>query len=246
MSNVDGSNSAGGGSRTRGSMVASKLGEAIRMGEILPGTKLAEEALAEKYGVSRGPVREALALLARDGLVEMRPHVGAFVPKLTLKEVLDLYEVRNAMFATAVRGFTRRFREGELNHGERNAIFGAFDDLLAASSASADSFSRLSLAVSTVIFENCGNKLLLQYATQINRQSFRFYALASKLNREKRPGFLRVIGMLRQAIEMGDEDLAFSVALRAGRENRSAVLEHYQGIDADTEIEVDPEIRTDR
>lgn len=61
------------------------------------GARIVESDLAEQLGVSRGPVREALQLLARDGFVDIRPRQGSFVHVPTKKEVADFFDVRRAL-----------------------------------------------------------------------------------------------------------------------------------------------------
>lgn len=65
----------------------------IASGKLAPGARLEEAALAERFHVSRTPVREALAQLASAGLVEMRPRQGAIVATLSLETILDMFEV---------------------------------------------------------------------------------------------------------------------------------------------------------
>ena len=65
------------------------------------GSRLNEVEIAAAYDVSRGPVREAMQRLARDGLVIIEPHRGAFVKSLDRTEVEDLYEIRSALEAEA-------------------------------------------------------------------------------------------------------------------------------------------------
>ena len=216
------------GTRTRAAAIAEALSEDIETGAISPGTKLTEESLAERFGVSRGPVREALGLLARDGLVRIRPHIGAFVPRLTLEEVLDLHEVRNALFSAAARRFTRRMREGALPADVIAAYDAASDALLAAQDTTAERFSQLSAVAAGIVFEGCGNELLHQHAMRISRLSFRFYLSVGKQNPARRRAFLRLVGMLREAARMGDDELAFTIAQRLGDENRRATLEQYR------------------
>jgi DNA-binding GntR family transcriptional regulator len=79
----------------------------IVSGEIAPGEHLAELALAERYGVSRTPIREALRRLEQDGLVERvgrRMYVRAHQPE----EILDIYEVRIILEEAAARGAALR------------------------------------------------------------------------------------------------------------------------------------------
>lgn len=83
-------------------------------GEIRPGTQLEEQALASRMGVSRTPLREAIAQLVTEGLVENRPYRGNFVRAFTPQQVRDLYEVRKALEICAVRLAVPRLNEQRL------------------------------------------------------------------------------------------------------------------------------------
>jgi DNA-binding GntR family transcriptional regulator len=80
-----------------------RLREMIESGSLQPGSKLDEQALADRMSVSRTPLREALGKLAREGIIENRPYRGNFVRTFTAKQVNDLYEVRRALEGLAVR-----------------------------------------------------------------------------------------------------------------------------------------------
>jgi DNA-binding GntR family transcriptional regulator len=75
----------------------------ILTGSRAPGDRLNEVEIAGDLGVSRGPVREAMQRLARDGLVQMLPHRGTFVRSLEPGEITRLYEVRISLECTAAR-----------------------------------------------------------------------------------------------------------------------------------------------
>ncbi|MGE5273244.1 MAG: GntR family transcriptional regulator [Verrucomicrobiota bacterium] len=75
----------------------------ILSGGLKPGAELAEVALAEQLGVSRGPIREAIGRLASEGLVTVRPRRGAVVRPLSKEEFLELYQVREALERMAVK-----------------------------------------------------------------------------------------------------------------------------------------------
>jgi DNA-binding GntR family transcriptional regulator len=79
------------------------LREEILSGRLEPGAELAEVALSEQLGVSRGPLREAIGRLAAEGLVTVRPRRGAVVSSLSKEEFLELYQVREALEMMAVR-----------------------------------------------------------------------------------------------------------------------------------------------
>lgn len=79
------------------------LREEILSNRIKPGTELNEQALSRALEVSRGPVREALGLLASEGLVKIVPRRGATVTELTAAEFIDAYQVREALETLAIR-----------------------------------------------------------------------------------------------------------------------------------------------
>jgi DNA-binding GntR family transcriptional regulator len=79
------------------------LREAITSGALLPGTRLREAALAQHFGISTTPVREALRRLDREGLVRLSPNRGAIVAEFDLREILDLFEIREVLECRAVR-----------------------------------------------------------------------------------------------------------------------------------------------
>lgn len=85
--------------KTLPEQLAEKLVERIIRGDFAPGQRLHEMQLAEEFHVSRGPVREALRLLEREGLVVMLSHRGASVTRLTEKRLKDIFSVRSALMA---------------------------------------------------------------------------------------------------------------------------------------------------
>lgn len=91
-----------------------KVREMIESGTISPGTQLDERTLASELDVSRTPLREAIARLVEEGLVERRPYKGNFVRMFTAKQVHDLYEVRKVLEGLAVRLAVPRLTEEDL------------------------------------------------------------------------------------------------------------------------------------
>jgi DNA-binding GntR family transcriptional regulator len=77
--------------------VHEQLESLITAGLLRPGARLVEGDLAQRLGVSRGPVRETLQLLANDGFVDLRPRQGAFVHVPTQKEIDDFFEIRGTL-----------------------------------------------------------------------------------------------------------------------------------------------------
>jgi DNA-binding GntR family transcriptional regulator len=91
--------------------VVEKVRAAILGGQFAPGQHLREDELAERLQVSRGPVREALALLEREGLVRVAPHRGATVVQLTAEDLVDVYSLRTGLEVVATQLAVRRGQE---------------------------------------------------------------------------------------------------------------------------------------
>ena len=83
-------------------VVFNTLRESILKGEMKPGERLMEIHLANKLGVSRTPIREAIRKLELEGLVTMIPRRGAEVAQITAKSLRDVLEVRQALDALAM------------------------------------------------------------------------------------------------------------------------------------------------
>lgn len=86
----------------------------IRAGQLLPGARLRETELAERLGISRTPVREAIRQLEADGLVTHQARQGATIRNLDYAEVIELYEMRSVLEGTAARLAARMAQRVEL------------------------------------------------------------------------------------------------------------------------------------
>ena len=84
-------------------LIIKQLRAEIVSGQIPPGVKLSEARLAERFGVSRMPVRDALKELESAGFVTIEQRRGTFVRGMSRSEILDLYEVREAVEGMAAR-----------------------------------------------------------------------------------------------------------------------------------------------
>jgi len=95
--------------------LAATLQARMISGELVSGTRLRQEALAEEFGVSRTPVREALRKLQASGLVEVQPHRGALVRAPSAREIRDAYEVRAELEGLAAQLAAERIHHGQLD-----------------------------------------------------------------------------------------------------------------------------------
>lgn len=92
---------------------------AIVKGEIAPGSKISEPELARIYGISRGPLREAIHRLEGQKLLVRVPHVGARVVSLSHEELIELYEIRESLEGMACRLAAQRMSETEIGELRR-------------------------------------------------------------------------------------------------------------------------------
>jgi DNA-binding GntR family transcriptional regulator len=97
-----------------GQAIAQRVREAILDGVLGPGTRIRQEALAKRFGVSRIPVREALRRLESEGLVTLIPHSGARVARLDRAEHVELYRIREALEPVALAASAPLLREAQL------------------------------------------------------------------------------------------------------------------------------------
>ncbi|MEV7392230.1 GntR family transcriptional regulator [Streptomyces sp. NPDC091215] len=100
--------------------VIAEMRRRIIKGDVEPGSSLSETALAEEFGVSRTPVREALKQLQTEGLVEIRPRVGTFVTVPSRREITELFEMKELLEGAAARLLAQRGRVPEIDALERN------------------------------------------------------------------------------------------------------------------------------
>lgn len=88
---------------TRAARIAADLEAEIVRGDLTPGQRLDEVALASRFQVSRTPVREALRALSASGLIEVQPRIGAVVARPTVSEVMEIFELVGELEAVASR-----------------------------------------------------------------------------------------------------------------------------------------------
>lgn len=103
-------------------IVFETLRDTIISGKMGPGERLMEIQLAEEMGVSRTPVREAIRKLELEGFVVMVPRKGAYVAGVSIKDIVDVFEVRAALEGLAARLAAERATEEELDLLERSIV----------------------------------------------------------------------------------------------------------------------------
>ena len=158
--------------------LAATLQARVLSGELPSGTRLRQEALAEEFGVSRTPVREALRKLQASGFVELRPNRGALVRGLSPREIRDAYEVRAELEGLAAELAARRIRRDQLDalHEAQAEFRRTLDETVRARSrgteAQDDEIARWGRAndlFHQVIQEAAGNEVLQSTLAHLHR-----------------------------------------------------------------------------
>jgi DNA-binding GntR family transcriptional regulator len=95
--------------------VARRLREDLIEGVLVPGSRIDEKTLCQRFAVSRTPLREALKVLATEGLIELLPNRGAWVAKLEEQDVRDMFDVMAALEALSGRLACNRITDAEID-----------------------------------------------------------------------------------------------------------------------------------
>ena len=151
-------------------VVFNTLRQAILTGELKPGERLMEIHLANKLGVSRTPIREAIRKLELEGLVTMIPRRGAEVAQITEKSMNDVLEVRRAMDALCVELACDRITPEELQELKK-----ACDTFEAAvKTGDIKQIARTDVALHDIIVQATGNQRLIQLVNNLSEQMYRY------------------------------------------------------------------------
>ncbi len=151
-------------------VVFNTLRQAILTGEFTPGERLMEIALAERLGVSRTPVREAIRKLELEGLVVMIPRKGAEVARITEKDLRNVLEVRCALEELSASLACERITEEE-----KEALKQALDEFeKAVESRDVSTIVDKDVEFHDVIFSTTKNERLIQILNNLREQIYRY------------------------------------------------------------------------
>lgn len=184
--------------------VADIIRQAIVNGSMKPGTPIVELTIAEQLNVSRAPVREAIQILEADGLIESVPYKGKRVKPLTLKEVEELYSLREQFEAFAIRRIIESKPDVSELRTHSDAMFAAADhgDLAALNTAD-EAFHR-------TLIRLANHNLMLSLWDNLYLRIRQIMSLRNSANRDLR----RVAANhppIVEAIERGDMIRAISL-----------------------------------
>ncbi|MCD8104927.1 MAG: GntR family transcriptional regulator [Lachnospiraceae bacterium] len=190
-------------------VVFQTLRQAILRGEISPGERLMEIHLAQKLGVSRTPVREAIRMLELEGLVTTVPRKGTVVAEITISDLEDVLEVRQALEALAVRLVCKRITKEQL--AQMKCLATDFretlnrDDVVACAEAD--------MKFHDAIYDATGNKRLIQILNNLWEQMYR-YRMEYLKDKDSHQILVEEHEEILRALEARDEQKALEATCR--------------------------------
>ena len=188
-------------------IVYEELKRQILVGEIAPGTRMMEVELAEEMGVSRTPIREAIRKLEKEGLVTIEPRPGAYASEISVKDMVDVLEVRQDL-----EGMAAALAAEKVTEEEKQAFIKVNSDYEdAIRHGNTEEIIRCDELFHQLIVSYSGNKTLNQLLSQVQELALRFrYIYYDDFSRyEKMP---REHEQIEEAILSGDSRKARIVA----------------------------------
>jgi len=201
-----------GGFQTKTEWIYDQVRRMIRSGELAPGTRLPLAPLAERFGTSEIPVREALRMLQRDGLIEIESHRGATVASVGWEELYEAIYVRTALEVLALHDAVPQHDAGTV--ADLRELLSQMDELAASPSPqSADAFSAANREFHRALYRPCPNAVLRQLIEELwdrvwqTRSQSLFYMAREQMERAQRDHVAMV-----DAVAAGDVDAAVDQA----------------------------------
>lgn len=181
----------------------SQIEEEIATGVLRPGERLDETTLAERFGVSRSPVREALQQLAAAGLVEQRRHRGVIVSSPDPKQLLEMFEMMAELEAICARLAARRILisdESDLRQALKACE-------AAAAGSDTDAYYYENERFHRAIYAASGNSFIAEQAMALHRRLAPFRRLQLRVRNRMKASYQEHAG-ITEALMEGDGNLA--------------------------------------
>jgi len=180
--------------------VAAKLGDRIIGGHLQPGARIGEQELADEFAISRGPVREAIRILEREGLVAILPRRGAVVTSLSATELRELFEIRAGLFEMVIRKVAVS-RPPELLAVMRAGV--AQLEALAEQADAGDAYAETTHRLIQICARFAGNERLRRMIAALSLQSLR-YSKLGLASVERRRRSVKLWKQASRALERGE------------------------------------------
>ena len=199
-------------------VVYNTLREAILKGELKPGERLMELQLASKLGVSRTPIREAIRMLELEGLAVTIPRKGAEVAKMTVKDMEDVLEVREALDELAAKIACNKIKEEQLQ--TLSKVKDAFEE--STKTTDIKQIAMYDEKFHDVIYESTGNVRLVNLLNNLREQIYR-YRVEYLKNVEVYPRLIEEHETILKALQDRNQELVVE-AMRDHVENQATAV----------------------
>ena len=204
--------------------VVDRLREAIYSGKLAPDVRLREEMLADFLKVSRGPIREALVQLEREGLVIKEPNRGATVARLSREDLDEVYSLRVAIETFAI---SEAIRKGEASQfAEMQAIVDAMSAAVG-HGISAQEAARLDIQFHDILYQAAKHKRLYETWSTLKPQIHIFLLSRNVANPDFRELIIAGHQEILDAIRNGDEARALSLIREHLRQAYERIVTSY-------------------
>lgn len=214
-------------SATLSEQVFRSIQAAIVCGDIAPGSKISEPELARTYGISRGPLREAIHRLEGQRLLIRVPHVGARVVSLSHAELIELYEIRESLESMACRLAAHRMTLAEVD--ELRAVLDTHERDAAFQAGVGYYQQEGDYDFHYKIIQGSGNHMLVKLLTDELYQLVRMYRIQYSTTPNRPQQAFKEHHNILDAIAAGDGELAELLMRRHIAASRRNIERHYQG-----------------
>ena len=185
------------------------------MGHLRPGQRLVPQQLAKRYQISVSPVRDALQMLGQEGLITIKPRSGYFVTRITLKQLRDLFELREILEVAAVERAAARITDEQIAQLARvHAGYTGADD------ESYDRYTDENRLFHCLIGEASGNHELAEALGRVHDRLARFMVMRHA-GQTQEQSHARIL----EALKAGDVEAARAAMLDEVRETQDTVLD---------------------
>jgi DNA-binding GntR family transcriptional regulator len=211
---------------TQAERIRASLADAIVRGELGPGVALDETTIAERFQVSRTPVREALRQLEAIGFAEARPHRGAVVPHFTPEKLNDMFTVMAEMEALCAR-----YAADHIGAAERAEVLRRHEACAAAArDGDVDEYYARNIAFHDAIYRASHNAYLVEVTLSVRNRLAPFRKLQFE-------------GLGRLAHSLAEHDAIVQAIFRGDGEGAAALMRTHMRLVRDSVGEVSPALR---
>lgn len=205
--------------------IAAKVGDRIIGGRLQPGERVGEQELADEFQVSRGPVREAIRILEREGLISVLARRGAVVTRLSAQELRELFEIRAGLFEVVLR------KVAASPPAELLSVMRVGTERLASQADdpdAGDAYAETTYRLIQVTAAFAGNERLRRMIAALSLQSLR-YSKLGLASVERRRRSVRMWRQAVKALERGDAEELVQLARQRSDESAEEAARQLGG-----------------